>query len=462
MAIKIGITGHRTLEDPVMVKRQIAEAIDKILLENNTDSFEAYTCIATGSDTIFAQVASEKEGTLKIIMPFALEEYRKDFLIENDGDIAVFNELSKKNTPIIVTDIIPKNKDTKDDGYLVAGKYVVDNSDVLIAVWDGEKAAGKGGTTEIVNYAKANGKCWLHIKAYRSDISRIFIKKDKQAKKFKLIYEWLWKICLFFSLLAALVLAVSISFPKEENEYRMAAAEIICVMFTLLIILSLKLFNIKKKRIQFRREAERLRILEKFHKANLQTKALDSFKGIDNDVVEIETKYAVPSPPSISFRKSQMNLLELVDEQIIYHSNGRPELNSRIFRFFEKVQPWLLFLFTVAVVLHYLSIPNQVLHISWLPNWPGLLLSLSIPPVYAAIEGYIFFKEYHKIFIDSGKLKSFFTSVKLQIEAIPADTKISDAFSILNEYGFEIMKQMDEENKEWVTLMEIKGPPGPS
>ncbi|MFJ8953478.1 hypothetical protein ACIRO1_25525 [Streptomyces sp. NPDC102381] len=40
---------------------------------------------------------------------------------------------------------------------MAAGKEVVDQSDVLLAVWDGKPAGGKGGTADVVAYAQRQG-----------------------------------------------------------------------------------------------------------------------------------------------------------------------------------------------------------------------------------------------------------------------------------------------------------------
>jgi len=42
-----------------------------------------------------------------------------------------------------------------EEAYLAAGCRVVDMSDVLLAVWDGQPARGKGGTGNIVEYARS-------------------------------------------------------------------------------------------------------------------------------------------------------------------------------------------------------------------------------------------------------------------------------------------------------------------
>jgi hypothetical protein len=44
-----------------------------------------------------------------------------------------------------------------EEAFLAAGHRVVELSDLLIAVWDGKVARGKGGTADIVGYARELG-----------------------------------------------------------------------------------------------------------------------------------------------------------------------------------------------------------------------------------------------------------------------------------------------------------------
>jgi hypothetical protein len=48
--------------------------------------------------------------------------------------------------------------DSRTEAYERAGRYVVEHSDVLVAVWDGLPARGRGGTAEIVEWARGLGK----------------------------------------------------------------------------------------------------------------------------------------------------------------------------------------------------------------------------------------------------------------------------------------------------------------
>jgi hypothetical protein len=50
-----------------------------------------------------------------------------------------------------------------EDAYLAAGKYVVDRADILVTLWNGKPAAGKGGTGDIVEYARLLNRPVIHI-----------------------------------------------------------------------------------------------------------------------------------------------------------------------------------------------------------------------------------------------------------------------------------------------------------
>jgi hypothetical protein len=69
-----------------------------------------------------------------------------------------YRELSK-NATVEVLDI----PGTDEDAYLAAGHRVVDNSDIMLAVWDGKPAKGKGGTADVVDYAIKRGIPLIHI-----------------------------------------------------------------------------------------------------------------------------------------------------------------------------------------------------------------------------------------------------------------------------------------------------------
>lgn len=459
MALKISITGHRKLEDSENVRKKICIAIENILKSKNEKIFEAYSCLASGSDSIFAEVALQMGGTLKAVLPMPASEYLQDF---DTTEARLFNELlSNDSNPVIIVDKIPVNSDERNEAYLKAGEFIVNECNVLIAVWDGEKSSGKGGTGDIVEYARKSGKQVNHIKAFRSDISRLFLKYDKKAILYKAIYEWLWKFSIILSLSAALILAAYLSFHLETHAVVLAKIEFLAVLIALGIILYLKWGKLNKDRVAFRRAAERFRVIERFDNSGINIEKLAFYEGIPEDVTKLEEKYQAISYPQNNFEKSRTNILHLVNEQILYHSSKRPEIKGKTFHFLESIQFPLLIFFLLGVSFHFVAVLIKVQneHLYHILHPAGLMLSLSIPPIYAAIEGYIYFKEYHKIFTDSEKMKTFFQNINEAINEI--ETTSSSNFTTLNNYAFQIMKNMDAETKEWSVWFGRPRTPGP-
>jgi hypothetical protein len=52
---------------------------------------------------------------------------------------------------------------TDEDAYLSAGHRIVDLSEILFAVWNGKPAKGKGGTADVVDYAKQQRRPMIQI-----------------------------------------------------------------------------------------------------------------------------------------------------------------------------------------------------------------------------------------------------------------------------------------------------------
>ena len=93
--LRIGISGKRYIseDEKYLVYKKIKKAITKILKEHTTHQFMAYTAIAAGADTIFADVVrNEFHQPPQVILPFPLEEYKKDF---EGNDLNAFQNTRK-------------------------------------------------------------------------------------------------------------------------------------------------------------------------------------------------------------------------------------------------------------------------------------------------------------------------------------------------------------------------------
>ncbi|MGE0724083.1 MAG: hypothetical protein AB7O45_06900 [Alphaproteobacteria bacterium] len=113
---------------------------------------------------------------VEAILPFAREEYEKDFAtpktVGTTGPacLAEFRDLLGRAAVVLELDGDGLADDQRARAYEAAGRAVVRNCDLLIAIWDGEKTGKTGGTSEVVRFAARSGPpiWWLRADG-RSD-----------------------------------------------------------------------------------------------------------------------------------------------------------------------------------------------------------------------------------------------------------------------------------------------------
>jgi hypothetical protein len=130
--------------------------------------------LAEGADRLAARAALECGMEIQCPLPFHRDEYERDF----PASRAEFRDLLARASAVMELD-----GDRRDEGtaYLNAGKVVIEQSDVLLAVWDGQKANGHGGTAEIVAKALRSGVPLLVIPP--SDPAAIYLLNAQPEKK---------------------------------------------------------------------------------------------------------------------------------------------------------------------------------------------------------------------------------------------------------------------------------------
>jgi len=89
---------------------------------------------------------------LHVVLPMASGDYCEDF--PSAESLAEYQSLLDRAA--VVKELEPQTE--RNASYEAAGRYVVDHCDTLIAVWDGQPARGRGGTGEIVAYARDQGR----------------------------------------------------------------------------------------------------------------------------------------------------------------------------------------------------------------------------------------------------------------------------------------------------------------
>jgi hypothetical protein len=143
---RIGATGHQEL--PVEAGPYILEHVRGIL-SGCSAPLRAVTALAAGADQLVAREVLRNGGSLYAIVPAVGYEgtFTGEDLREYEYLLAQADQLTRLDFP-----------EPSEHAYWAAGKTMVDNCDVLVAIWDGEPARGLGGTGDVVAYAETSSK----------------------------------------------------------------------------------------------------------------------------------------------------------------------------------------------------------------------------------------------------------------------------------------------------------------
>ena len=114
----------------------------------------ALSALAEGADTLFAEAALELGVPLEAVTPF--KRYIEDF--EGQAQEHYQRLLAQAQ----VEHRLP-HAERSDEAYLAGGLWVVDHCNLLVVVWNGQPAAGKGGTGDVVDYARQVVRPYIHI-----------------------------------------------------------------------------------------------------------------------------------------------------------------------------------------------------------------------------------------------------------------------------------------------------------
>lgn len=144
MTTRLAITGHRGLS--VELEAEIDRMIRAAVAENG--SVAGVSCLADGADAVFAQAVLDAGGALVAVLPAS--RYRETL---PDAYRPVYDTLLARAGKVVQL----KYATPDPHAYMEAGMRMVDESDALLAVWDGLPGRGPGGTADVVAYARSRG-----------------------------------------------------------------------------------------------------------------------------------------------------------------------------------------------------------------------------------------------------------------------------------------------------------------
>ncbi|PLS29274.1 hypothetical protein [Bifidobacterium parmae] len=145
--MRIGTTGHQRIPDEA--KAYVERGLDELLRRYDGEDVVGLSSMAWGADQLFADAMLRAGHQVVAIIP--CRGYKATF---DEAGLAEYDRLMTQVRTAVTLDF----PEPGEDAFLAAGKRVVDESDLLVAFWDGMPAAGKGGTGDIVAYAKARRK----------------------------------------------------------------------------------------------------------------------------------------------------------------------------------------------------------------------------------------------------------------------------------------------------------------
>lgn len=153
---RIAIVGHRQLRDVTVTQFVTAQCLRVLRqMQAQYGSVIAISALAEGADSLFAEAALTLGVPLEIVRPF--DEFVDDFPPGPRRDsYERLRAVARHETRLpFVT--------RSDEAYKAAMRWLVDHCDILVAVWDGQPAAGVGGTGDAVRYARNIEKKLIHV-----------------------------------------------------------------------------------------------------------------------------------------------------------------------------------------------------------------------------------------------------------------------------------------------------------
>lgn len=147
----IGITGHQNLGTPANVRWVRTQLKNAVRINSIT---RGITSLAVGTDQLFASLLLQLKVPYTVIVPS--RDYERTFdhrtVLRYKALLNAADEIQELGYP-----------EPSERAFLDAGKAIVDDSNLLIAVWNGLPAKGLGGTADVVNYARRRSRPVIHI-----------------------------------------------------------------------------------------------------------------------------------------------------------------------------------------------------------------------------------------------------------------------------------------------------------
>jgi hypothetical protein len=179
LAFRVGVVGHRPDRLAGADLAVLANTLRTILalVQGRVGAFQsshgdlhagdaavlrALSPLAEGTDRLFAREAIALGYELCCPFPFPQEEYERDFApgrALEAHSLQTFRALlaDAATRTSVRRFVLDGSRDDESAAYAAAGRVVLNQSDILVVVWDGQRLGKEGGTETILDQARSRG-----------------------------------------------------------------------------------------------------------------------------------------------------------------------------------------------------------------------------------------------------------------------------------------------------------------
>lgn len=152
----VGLVGHRSLRDEEIprIQNEFDDQIGLLLKRLKLTRIIVLTSLAEGADRIAHGSKYRDSISVCAVLPFSQKEYTKDFSSRqsaaqfkrafSDCDYAITYPRATKKSRYVGK--------ARNQGYRDCARWISDNSNLLIVLWDGKQSGKVGGTSDTLEY----------------------------------------------------------------------------------------------------------------------------------------------------------------------------------------------------------------------------------------------------------------------------------------------------------------------
>ncbi len=155
ISLVIAVTGHRdpVAEDVPGLEAEIGGIFEELRSQYPHTPLLLLSGLAEGADRIAVRAAIQAKVPYIAVMPMPVDLYRQDFTTaDSDAEFMQLRVGAERciELPLASGATVEPGSHTRDRQYECLGRFLVQYSQILIAVWDQDRAMKTGGTSHVV------------------------------------------------------------------------------------------------------------------------------------------------------------------------------------------------------------------------------------------------------------------------------------------------------------------------